>query len=143
MNNPQQNSTPPNDVPESTKWTDCPKGQIAMLSQDGRSRERQLIVRRVATMTSTFCVLLFVGYLIVGQPFAKELRGSISCKEVMDNADAFLANTIQGNIFQEIKHHLIDCESCRNKFKEQKNKKQSDQSGAFLKKRTELISSIE
>jgi len=132
MNNPQQNDA----------WSDCPTGQIAKIVQYSKSRERHLIVRRVSLCVSTFCVLLFAGYLVVGHPFAGRLLGGIYCQDVIINSDSYLSGEIDAELARKIKNHLALCDTCRTKIEQKKNRRADESSQLFQQDRSTILSSL-
>ena len=94
------------------QWETCPTGEIGRMVDSVTSRQRRLVWVRFGG-AATVLLLLAVGIVVVTKPTSPEKMSCPDCVTLM-------ADYHKGSLAEEsakrVKHHLLDCPSCRKHF---------------------------
>lgn len=96
------------------QWQPCPAGEVAGLVKNLRQRRRS---RRLQTMSVAVCGLAvagLIGLYAVPHPLLVEPSfGGVSCSEVKELADEYIAGRLDSETRAHIDEHLRACDRCQ------------------------------
>ncbi len=125
-----------------SEWQACPSGEVAELVGRLRARRRHETFRQVALGTAALCLVLIAGSALIHRGFkpADPNFGGITCTEVAEHAEAYVAGTLDADLTQRIDMHLSRCPFCRDLIDQMK--KQGETAPVARKETAQMASPL-
>ena len=102
-------------------WEQCPAGEIGGMVRRIKGRRRKVLTLQLAggavfgMLIGLTCVTYF------SKPDDEYKFGAITCAEVRENAEAYIAGRLDADLRARIKAHLQECPACRPRFRKTTN----------------------
>lgn len=94
-----------------SSWQPCDTGEVGgLVKRLRRQRRRGDVWRAAVTGTCLAAVALLAFWMLPGQ---REAGAAITCREVHDLADAYVAGQVEAEKSDRIRRHLDHCRTCR------------------------------
>jgi len=96
---------------QDSEWSQCESGEIGHLVGRMQANRRHRQLRTISTVGSAMVVVLVAALMFMKPP--QNHVGGISCKDVISQAEEYLADRIKASLRDQIDIHLAGCEKCR------------------------------
>ncbi len=108
-------------------WQACPPGEVTELVGRLRARRRHETLRQVALGTTALCLVLIAGSSLIHRVLtpAEPNFGGITCTEVAEHTEAYVAGTLDADLARRIDVHLGQCTFCRNLIEQMREQGES------------------
>lgn len=105
------------------QWRPCPKGEFARLNERLSRRRQRRVMLLTAGCLGAAGLVAAVGISLFpvpqGQGAAEnQAIAPISCRRVLESADAFAHHSLEPQIRSQILAHLKRCGSCEHKYRD-------------------------
>ncbi len=110
---------------EHDRWESCPPGTLTRTVHEIRRRHLGRRRVKIAGLTSSFVVLLFV-VVIIAQQFGRTplntipIMGPISCATLRSLLPAYIAQELKPGVMGQVETHLDKCPHCREQYNKEK-----------------------
>ena len=94
-----------------SSWQPCTIGEVGGLVQRLRRRRQRRDVWRAAVAGACLVAIALLAFSTL--PGRREANAAITCREVHDLADAYVAGQVEAEKSDRIRRHLDHCRSCR------------------------------
>ncbi|MEW4486997.1 zf-HC2 domain-containing protein [Thalassoglobus sp. JC818] len=93
-------------------WCDCPAGVIRSMLDRQKTCRRQEKLKRLTAIGGSLAVFLFIGFLVL-QSQQQVVAGHMTCAEVIDQAEEYVAGKLTEVVAGKFETHLDRCPKCR------------------------------
>ena len=100
-------------------WSPCPQGALAKHVSHAKTSKRKHSVALVAAVGAAVCIVLFAGSIWFGSPPSQTVPTTLTCKQVREQYEVFVAKSIDEGSIRRIEEHLARCHSCRDWYANQ------------------------
>lgn len=113
-----ENDQHPMDNAANGEWRDCKSGEIHNMVRAQRLARQRRQLSQASFVGVSFLVLLSVVIWSIPNPLASNERakGGVTCAEVIDQAEDFIAGRLAQAIREKFDIHLSKCPSCLRHF---------------------------
>ena len=94
-----------------SSWRPCPAGEVGGLAQRLRRRRQRRDAWRAAVAGACLVAVALLAFWTL--PGQREANAAISCRDVHDLADEYVAGQVEAEKSDRIRRHLDHCRPCR------------------------------
>lgn len=94
-----------------SSWQPCRTGEVGALVKRLRRQRRRRDVRRAAVTGACLSAIALLAFWML--PGQREADAAMTCREVHDLADAYVAGQVEAEKSDRIRRHLDHCRTCR------------------------------